>query len=283
MKNILSIIISNCDTPHWTNLCVNSAKKETQTQNEIILIDNGSKDFSKSIIKHSNYDIIIENKKNMGISYSWNQGIEASASKYICFVHSDCILTSGWEIPLIKHLEENENSAIACSFTNYSGNAFVRISDEFLNRYVKLKLPNKSTQTEQQIKELINSFYSETLNQFQIENFNKYQHSYRFLTSLPTHCFMVRRNIFEQIGKFDERFFPYFGFEELFIKNIFKQKKEVVACLGSFIHHNGNTTSDGVNFCLNKLLNDSKELLKNINYSSDPISTSKSLTKSKTF
>ena len=67
--------------------------KSSDDVNEIIVVDDCSTDESTKIVKEYtkkyNNIILLENEKNMGVSYSRNRGIENTKSEYIMFCDSD--------------------------------------------------------------------------------------------------------------------------------------------------------------------------------------------------
>lgn len=70
----------------------NSVINQTHKNYEIIFINDGSsKNYEKflKIIKNDNNCIYLENKINMGVSYSRNLGIDKSSGKYIAFLDAD--------------------------------------------------------------------------------------------------------------------------------------------------------------------------------------------------
>lgn len=92
MKNI-SIIIPNYNSGTYIKKCIDSLLEQEYKISEIIIVDDCSTDESKTIVKEyaqKNKNIILlENKKNMGVAYSRNRGIENAKSEYIMFCDSD--------------------------------------------------------------------------------------------------------------------------------------------------------------------------------------------------
>ena len=92
MKTI-GVIIPNYNSGLYIKKCLNSLLEQEYKVNEIIIVDDCSTDESPRIIKEytkKNKNIILlENKENMGVSYSRNIGIKNSKSEYIMFCDSD--------------------------------------------------------------------------------------------------------------------------------------------------------------------------------------------------
>lgn len=93
MKKI-SIIIPVYNAEKYIGKCLNSIKKQTYSNYEIIIVDDGSKDNSLKIcekFKNENKNIILKifTQKNKGPSSARNKGIVNAKGDYITFVDSD--------------------------------------------------------------------------------------------------------------------------------------------------------------------------------------------------
>lgn len=92
MIPLISIIVPVYNTSKYLEQCVNSLLKQTYTNTEIILVDDGSVDSSGQIcdkFSEENNNIKTIHKKNEGVSKARNTGIENSNGEYICFVDGD--------------------------------------------------------------------------------------------------------------------------------------------------------------------------------------------------
>lgn len=91
-KNIISIIVPVYNSEKYVEICLESLKKQTYMDLEILCIDDGSTDNSPNIIKQ--YCSIDKRFKyyrteNKGVSNARNVGFEKSNGEYILFVDSD--------------------------------------------------------------------------------------------------------------------------------------------------------------------------------------------------
>ena len=79
---------------------------------EIVVVDNGSSDASRSIIRDLPVTLVIEPRR--GPSCARNAGIDASGGDIIAFTDADCIVSRGWLRHLVTSLREDEGaSAVA--------------------------------------------------------------------------------------------------------------------------------------------------------------------------
>ena len=86
----LSIIVPVYNVEKYINECIKSLLELTIDNFEIIVVDDGSKDKSISIVKSFNDNRIkIIYKKNGGLSSARNAGLKEAIGEYVAFVDSD--------------------------------------------------------------------------------------------------------------------------------------------------------------------------------------------------
>lgn len=111
----VSIIIPMYNAEHSITQCVDSILNANKLKYEIIIIDDGSKDNSLSIVKekYSQIDNIrIVSQKNKGVSATRNVGIDLALYEYIAFVDADDTVVDGIYEELSKILEKGFDIAI---------------------------------------------------------------------------------------------------------------------------------------------------------------------------
>lgn len=86
--NKFSIIIVSYNGEKYIKNCINSLKKQTFNDYEIIFIDDGSLDNTEKIVKEYN-DIKYYKIKHSGVSKARNYGINKASGKYFLFVDVD--------------------------------------------------------------------------------------------------------------------------------------------------------------------------------------------------
>lgn len=89
---LISIIIPVYNVGKYLDLCANSVIKQTYSNLEIILIDDGSSDSSGILCDElaiKDRRIKVTHKKNGGLSFARNCGMEIATGEYIAFVDSD--------------------------------------------------------------------------------------------------------------------------------------------------------------------------------------------------
>lgn len=86
----VSIVVPIYNVANYLTKCIDSLLSQTLKEIEIILINDGSTDNSKKIIKsYKDSRIVFIDKQNSGIGSTRNLGIERAKGEYISFIDSD--------------------------------------------------------------------------------------------------------------------------------------------------------------------------------------------------
>lgn len=109
MSKNISVIIPAYNCEKYIKRCVESVEKQTYSDFEIIIVNDGSKDNTENecnelVKRYSNISLI--NKENGGVSSARNVGIKASQGKYIMFVDADDTLSENALESLVENLKE---------------------------------------------------------------------------------------------------------------------------------------------------------------------------------
>jgi N-acetylglucosaminyl-diphospho-decaprenol L-rhamnosyltransferase len=193
----LSIIILTWNSLDLLKRCLQSIKNTTRLNDyETIIIDNGSTDGTREFLEsgrgNSLYRFIL-NDKNRGVGPARNQGIEFAEGEYILILDVDTIAVSDAINGLVAYLEQHpECGLVAPRLTDVNGNLqftcrkFPIIWSKFLRR-----TPLEWTQN------LLNK-----------EEFRDWDHaSVKTVDYVIGACQMIRRLVFEKVGKYDEKIF----------------------------------------------------------------------------
>lgn len=105
----ISIIVPVYNVEKYLPKCIDSILKQTFTEFELLLIDDGSKDLSGRICdEYAKKDTRIKvfHKSNGGVSSARNIGIEEAQGKWILFVDSDDWVESNYLDVIVKYGED---------------------------------------------------------------------------------------------------------------------------------------------------------------------------------
>lgn len=187
---LVSVIIVNHNGMDDLKVCLHSLA-ENCPGFEIIVVDNNSTDGSREMIsKQFPQVVLISNPDNRGFPAANNQGIRASKGHFLLFLNPDTVVyPQSLEILLTAIQQRPEYGGIGPALL--TGENEVQIS--FGGRVGFL------TQVLQ--KYCLNPYYQYVL---------KHRRKVRDVGWLSGACLLVRRDVIEQIGMFDEDFFLYF-------------------------------------------------------------------------
>lgn len=116
--SMISVIIPVYNAEVYLRRCLNSVIRQTYTDLEIILIDDGSTDGSGKICDEyakSDRRIKVIHEKNRGVSAARNIGLEVAQGRYVCFVDADDEVDVNYIQYLYSLIIINEADISACS------------------------------------------------------------------------------------------------------------------------------------------------------------------------
>jgi glycosyltransferase involved in cell wall biosynthesis len=112
---LVSVVFSVYNAQKYLDESIKSILSQTYTNFEFIIIDDGSTDNSLMIIKkYMKLDnrIVVISRKNKGLPFSLNEGIEKSSGKYIVRMDADDISLPNRFERQIDYMEKNENVGV---------------------------------------------------------------------------------------------------------------------------------------------------------------------------
>lgn len=115
----ISIIVPIYNVESYLRRCIDSILKQTFSDFELILVDDGSTDRSGGICdEYAEKDgrVHVIHQKNSGVSAARNRGLAESVGKYVMFCDADDYVSSNWVSFLYQIIRENPNDFVCCSF-----------------------------------------------------------------------------------------------------------------------------------------------------------------------
>lgn len=130
---MISVIVPMYNTEKTIERCINSILKQSINDLEIILVNDGSEDNTRTICeKYSNNDSRIKliNSENKGVSHARNLGILHSTGKYIGFVDSDDIVDSEMYLSLYNNIKKDNSDISFCAYKLITGHKEIEVKFE---------------------------------------------------------------------------------------------------------------------------------------------------------
>lgn len=201
-----SLVIAVYNQVHYTRQCLDSIARCTPVPYELIVIDNGSTDGTKEFLSTVKATVI-SNPVNLGCAKAWNQGIRASRGEVVGILNNDIVVTPGWLEGLVAFMEKTGHGMVCPS-------AREGTLDYDLDGYAR--------------------------------EFVRRCGGAARSGDMYAACMLIRRDVFERVGLFDEGFL-YGGCEDIDFLWRMKQAGFSVGMTGSvLIHHFGMVTQDAV-------------------------------------
>lgn len=267
----LSVIVPVYHNPAWLDLCLECIDASVNRDDiEVIVVCNSKNISIKNIIESHKVDQVIDMEANLGSAAAFNEGAIASNCPYICFLHTDTLVTPNTFTELLSSLLElkdsDPNITGVIPVTNYAMEHSLVHNADLLEKYVDIKPSNKTFHSRESILKVLGEFYGseenpiQAMNDFSAEIKRKSAHLYSILIEISHYCLLLDKNTFFNLGMFDIDFFPIGYFEKIFYDDALRLEKEIYLCKSTYVHHNGNTTSDTFGFDHASILERNKNL-----------------------
>lgn len=117
----VSVIVPVYNVEQYLDKCLNSLVNQTIKDIEIIIVNDGTKDNSETIIKRymkDNKNIKYYKKKNGGLSSARNYGLKHASGKYIAFVDSDDYVRSDMFEKMYNKCKKEKLDIVVCDTIN---------------------------------------------------------------------------------------------------------------------------------------------------------------------
>lgn len=217
----VSIVILGFNQLAYTKKCIDSIRRHTRQEYELILVDNGSKDGTEHFFRTVPEAKVIRNETNLGVAKGWNQGMRMATGEYILILNNDVIVGPDWLENMVRLAESDPSIGLVGPRSNYIAGPQV-VAD------VPYRIP---------------SGYREE----GILPFAKEWQAARALSAcefpfIKGFCHLIPRRAFQKVGFYDERYgkgnfedddycvrMRFHGFRALFAND-------------SFIHHFGSVS-----------------------------------------
>lgn len=183
----VSVVIPNWNGKHFLSGCLDSLANQSYKNLDVIVVDNGSKDGSVSFIKENYPDVhLIEFDSNTGFSPAVNAGIRESQAPLIALLNNDTVVDPKWVEELVDALDAHpELGSVGCKMLSYEDHT---ILDGVGDGYRRGGLPGRIGHKERDT------------GRFDEE---------RYILGACGGAAMYRKELFDDIGLFDEDYFAY--------------------------------------------------------------------------
>lgn len=141
MSALISVIVPVYNVEQYLEECVESILKQTYSNIEVILVDDGSTDKSGSlcnIFEKKDCRVKVIHKLNGGLSHARNVGLEQATGDYVSFIDGDDIVSMDFIEMLYECIEKHHMNISACGYCHYYNSGKIRkINYSGIKKYFK--------------------------------------------------------------------------------------------------------------------------------------------------
>ena len=197
---LLSVIIVSVDTRNWLEPCLESLQKQDIFESiEVVVVDNGSSDGSADMVRQNFPAVkLIRLEKTVGFGTANNSGAELTTAPVLLFLNPDTRICEASLSDILLKFEEHPKCGVAGGAVfddqgkpERSVGSYPSLISMGLGRLLKYLPPARRT-----------------LGRFSNQHWVGYDKPHR--VNWVTGAYLwIRREVFNKVGGFDERFFMY--------------------------------------------------------------------------
>lgn len=132
----VSVIIPTYNEESYLRECLMSIAAQTEKPDQVIVVDNNSKDASASIAKEFKFVTLI-NEKKQGLYYARQAGVKAAYSDIICRIDADTFVEKHWTLS-VKKLFQNQDIMAASGPVGYHDMPFPKFTQKVEDMFLRL-------------------------------------------------------------------------------------------------------------------------------------------------
>lgn len=210
-----SIIIPVFNRWFYTQLCLATLEKTLSGRSdfEVVIVDNGSSDETPTALAALGPPYrVLTNQRNLGFACACNEGARAATGTYLIFLNNDTIAVAGWLDHMLLVAEDDAIVGIVGSKLLYPDgtiqHAGVAMTDELAPAHMYHMFPS--------------DYPPASINR-----------EYQAVTGA---CLLIRRDLFERVGGFDEQYLNSYEDVDLCCR-VRELGLKVVYCASSVLYH----------------------------------------------
>jgi len=228
----LSVIILNYNVRYFLELCVSSVQNAIQNIDaEIIVVDNNSQDDSCAMMKQRFPNVkLIENKENSGFPKGNNIGVAIANGEYICILNPDTVVAEDTFTKVLAFAKKQEDLGIVgVKLIDGTGNFLPESKRGIPTPFVAF---TKITGLYKIFSKSFGKYYAQHLSENETGK----------VEILVGAFMLMKRDLYNEIGGFDEKCFMYSDDIDLSYMVLQKGKSNYYFHETSVIHYKGEST-----------------------------------------
>lgn len=200
-RKFVSVVILNYNGKHFLNVCLASLQDMDYPKKdyEIVLVDNASTDGSADFVRKKFPSVnLVQSQKNIGFASGCNLGVENAKGKYVVMLNNDTSVDKDWLTHLYNKIDSDSNIAAVNSkvllFKTIRGQRLVQNTGVvvFKNGYACDR--GAVIKDRSMVYEFDNPYYDQEAD----------------LIAFCGASVIIRRDVFDKLGGFDDSYFIYY-------------------------------------------------------------------------
>ena len=211
---MFSILIPTFNNLEYLKICIESIKKNSNFNHQIIIHINEGTDGTLEYVKSNNIDYTMSDK-NIGMPKALNTASKLSKKDYILISHDDFYYCPGWDLELVKNIKSINHNKFYLSSTMVGAGQVAFDAGQTVDNFEESKLLNN------------------------LENIKTID--FQGTTKCPG---LIHKEIWERVGGWSEEFSPTGGDDTDFAMKLWKIDVRIFKGLGkSLAYHFGSITT----------------------------------------
>jgi N-acetylglucosaminyl-diphospho-decaprenol L-rhamnosyltransferase len=195
----LSIVIVNWNVRDVLRRCLASVQAQSIPGSEVFVVDNASSDGSVDMLRAEFPDVlVIENEDNAGFTRANNQAIRRSTGRYVLLLNPDTEVEAGALWTMLAYMDANPQVGVVGPQLQFADGSV----QSSRRRFPDLK----TLFVESTILQRFSASSAIVRRYFMLDQPHDMTQEVDWVVGA---CLMVRRQVVEQVGLLDERFFMY--------------------------------------------------------------------------
>ena len=180
---MFSVIIPTYNNLEYLKICLNSIKRNSKYNHEVIIHVNEGIDGTLDFLKNNEYKFSYS-KVNSGVCVAFNEAVKLSSKKYIVLGHDDMYFCPNWDVIFTEEIKKNTSKLFFLSGTMVQP----------FNSYIKLDCGSNYKEFNEE--KLLNEIKNIKYHNFQVTHWQ------------PS---LISKFTWDKVGGFSEEFSPGLG------------------------------------------------------------------------
>ena len=198
MTDLSIIVVTYKEGLDVLKACFDSVAASSNIRYELIIVDNGASAATKGLLSSYDHATYLRNEENKGFAAAVNRGMKQGTGRYHLLLNPDTAFAPDVLARMVTHLDEDGDVGVASSLIYYpdgkiqdSIRRFPGVLDQL---FVMLKIPHL--------------FKTQAIARYMMEDSDPKQT--QDVDSIMGAFMFIRRELTDEIGHFDERYFIWF-------------------------------------------------------------------------